>query len=434
MPRQSSCSFCNKNRDDVQRLLDIQEVRLHLDELELREMAASAPVFICDECIALCREIIEENHQGKGRQTRRLEEMRPNMIKTFLDDHVVGQERAKRALSVAVYNHYKRIQADEIVAKLAEMDDFEDQDVELTKGNILLIGPTGSGKTLMAQTLAKKLDVPFTIADATSLTEAGYVGEDVENVIKNLWLAADRNIERASRGIVVIDEIDKICSRGASSASARDVGGEGVQQALLKMVESSRVMISPDGSRNRPQQELIHVDTTNILFICSGAFERLPEVIARRVGKSQLGFGADMSQKVEASSALLHQTRPEDLTQFGLIPEFVGRFPIIVTFDEPDEEMLIDILWLPKNSLVKQYQKLFEMEQVKLRFNQEAMLAVVRRSMERRTGARGLRAILEEVMLDIMYEIPSLDNVRECIITEDVVLSGEKPMLVYQDA
>jgi ATP-dependent Clp protease ATP-binding subunit ClpX len=284
----------------------------------------------------------------------------------------------------------------------------------------------------MAQSLAKKLDVPFTIADATSLTEAGYVGEDVENIIKNLWLAADRDVERASKGIVVIDEIDKISRRGDSPSATRDVGGEGVQQALLKMVESSKVMITPEGSRNRPQQELIQVDTSNILFIASGAFASLPDVVARRMGDAQLGFGADPTKRTNRSNALLRYARPEDLTKFGLIPEFVGRFPIIVTFDEPDEDMLLDILWKPKNSLVKQYQKLFEMESVKLRFHQEAMLAIVRQSITRKTGARGLRAILEEVMLDVMYELPSLSGVRECIITEDVVLKKEKPVLVYE--
>ena len=409
------CSFCGKEARDVRKLI------------------AGPKVYICDECVSLCREIIDEDKQREPEKGRRIEEMRPRMIKAFLDEHVVGQERAKRALSVAVYNHYKRIQADEIAARLADEIDDEDN-VELTKGNILLIGPTGSGKTLIAQSLAKKLDVPFTIADATSLTEAGYVGEDVENVIKNLWLAADRDVERASRGIVVIDEIDKVSRRGDSPSTTRDVGGEGVQQALLKMVESSKIMITPEGSRNRPQQELIQVDTSNILFICSGAFDGLADVISRRVGESQLGFGSDFTRKTEKSNALLKYARPEDLTKFGLIPEFVGRFPVIVTFDEPDENMLMDILWMPKNSLIKQYQKLFEMEHVKLRFHQEAMLAVVRRSIERKTGARGLRAILEEVMLDLMYELPSLKNVRECVITEDVVLKGERPILVYQDA
>jgi ATP-dependent Clp protease ATP-binding subunit ClpX len=405
------CSFCGKEARDVRKLI------------------AGPKVHICDECVSLCREIIEEDRQREPDRTRGIEEMRPKVIKKFLDEHIIGQERAKRALAVAVYNHYKRIMADEI---LDEDDDFEDADVELTKGNILLIGPTGSGKTLMAQTLARKLDVPFTIADATSLTEAGYVGEDVENVIKNLWLAADRDVERASRGIVCVDEIDKLGRKGDSPSSTRDVGGEGVQQALLKMVESSNVMITPEGSRNRPQQEFIQVDTTNILFICCGSFEGLTEIISRRIGESQMGFGADLTQKTDNSNAILKHVRPQDLTKFGLIPEFVGRFPVIVTFDELDEEMLVEILWKPKNSLVKQYQKLFELEGVKLRFNDEAMVAIVREAIERKTGARGLRAILEEIMLEIMYELPSLENVRECVITEDVVTNSEKPMLVYE--
>lgn len=412
--RNIRCSFCSK------------------DSASVRKLIAGSNVYICDECVSLCRDIIEEDRQRDPERNKTIEEMRPRMIKAYLDEHVVGQERAKRALSVAVYNHYKRIQADDIIERLGIEFSEEEEAVELTKGNILLIGPTGSGKTLMAQSLAKKLDVPFTIADATSLTEAGYVGEDVENVIKNLWLAADRDVERASRGIVVIDEIDKISRRGDSPSSTRDVGGEGVQQALLKMVESSKVMITPEGSRNRPQQELIQVDTSNILFICSGSFEGLADVIARRMGESRMGFGADLSQQTEKSNALLHHSRPEDLTKFGLIPEFVGRFPVMVTCDEPDEDMLLDILWKPKNSLIKQYQKLFEIEGVKLRFEHEAKVAIVRRCIERRTGARGLRAIIEEVMLEIMYELPSLSGVDQCVITEEVVLHGEKPMLVYE--
>ena len=407
------CSFCGKEARDVRKLI------------------AGPKVHICDECVSLCREIIEEDRQREPDRQKGIEEMRPRVIKEFLDEHIIGQERAKRALSVAVYNHYKRIKADEI-AEEADDDDFEDAEVELTKGNILLIGPTGSGKTLMAQTLARKLDVPFTIADATSLTEAGYVGEDVENVIKNLWLAADRDVERASRGIVCVDEIDKLGRKGDSPSSTRDVGGEGVQQALLKMVESSKVMITPEGSRNRPQQEFIQVDTTNILFICCGSFEGLTDIISRRIGESRMGFGADVAKKTESTNQILKHVRPQDLTKFGLIPEFVGRFPVIVTFDELDETMLVDILWKPKNSLVKQYQKLFELEGVKLRFHQEALIAIVREAIKRKTGARGLRAIIEEIMLDIMYELPSLENVRECVITEDVVLKNEKPMLVYE--
>lgn len=405
------CSFCGKEARDVRKLI------------------AGPKVHICDECVSLCREIIEEDRHREPERGRELEEMQPKMIKSFIDEHVVGQDRAKRALAVAVYNHYKRIKADDLAE---EGDDFEDSDVELTKGNILLIGPTGSGKTLMAQTLAKKLDVPFTIADATSLTEAGYVGEDVENVVKNLWLAADRDVERASRGIVCVDEIDKLARKGDSSSSTRDVGGEGVQQALLKIVESSKVMITPEGSRNRPQQEFIQVDTTDILFICCGSFEGLTDIISQRIGENRMGFGADVVKKTEATNAMLKHTRPQDLTKFGLIPEFVGRFPVIVTFDELSEDMLVEILWAPKNSLVKQYQKLFELEGVKLRFHHEAMVAIVRKAIERKTGARGLRSILEEIMLDIMYELPSLENVNECVVTEDVVLKGEKPMLVYE--
>ncbi len=408
------CSFCGKEARDVTKLI------------------AGPEVHICDECVSLCREIIEEDSQREPDREKELAEIRPREINDYLDEHIVGQQRAKRALSVAVYNHYKRLKLPEIEASNEIEFEEDEKDVELTKGNILLIGPTGCGKTLMARTLAKKLDVPFTISDATSLTEAGYVGEDVENVIKNLWLAADRDVERASRGIVCIDEIDKVGRGGDSPSSTRDVGGEGVQQALLKMVESSDVMITPEGSRNRPQQEFIQVDTTNILFICSGAFQGLADIIARRVGKSQMGFGADYTEKTQSSNDLLPKVRPEDVVKYGLIPEFVGRFPVIVAFDELSEDMLVKILWKPKNSLVKQYKKLFELEDVKLRFNEDAMVAIVKEAMIRKTGARGLRAILEDVMLDIMYELPSLENVQECIITEESVINREKPMLVYE--
>ncbi|QDG51231.1 ATP-dependent Clp protease ATP-binding subunit ClpX [Persicimonas caeni] len=408
------CSFCGKEARDVRKLI------------------AGPKVHICDECVSLCREIIEEDKEREPKQQKGLDEMRPKEIKAFLDEHMVGQHRAKRVISVAVYNHYKRIMADDLALEMPDMFDEEDDEVELTKGNILMIGPTGSGKTMMAQSLAKKLDVPFTIADATSLTEAGYVGEDVENVIKNLWLAADRDVERASRGIVCIDEIDKIAKGGSSPSATRDVGGEGVQQALLKMVESSEVMITPEGSRNRPQQEFIQVDTSNILFICCGSFDGLTEIISRRMGEQQMGFGSELKKKDENTSEILKFARPHDLVKFGLIPEFVGRFPVIVTFDELSEDMLVDILWQPKNSLVKQYQKLFEMEGVKLRFQDEAMVAIVREAIKRKTGARGLRSILEEVMLDVMYELPSLRNVRECVITEEVLTKKEKPMLVYE--
>jgi ATP-dependent Clp protease ATP-binding subunit ClpX len=407
------CSFCGKETRDV------------------RKMISGPSVFICDECVSLCREIIEEDRQKEPVRANGVHDMRPKIIKAFLDEHIVGQVPAKRALAVAVYNHYKRIHADELELSVGGEDD-EDAGVELTKGNILLIGPTGSGKTLMARTLARILDVPFTIADATSLTEAGYVGEDVENVIKNLWFAADRDVERASRGIVCIDEVDKISRRGDSPSSTRDVGGEGVQQALLKMVESSNVMITPEGSRNRPQQEFIQVDTSNILFVCCGSFAGLTDIIGKRIGETRMGFGADIDKRPVKSNSILKNVRPSDLTKYGLIPEFVGRFPVIVTFDELDEEMLIDILWEPKNSLIKQYQKLFEMEEVALRFTVDAKRAIVREAIKRTTGARGLRAILEEVMLDIMYELPSLSNVLECVITEDCVFDREKPLIVYE--
>ena len=408
------CSFCGKEARDVRKLI------------------AGPKVHICDECVSLCREIIEEDREHEPQEEKGLEEMRPKEIKAFLDEHMVGQERAKRVISVAVYNHYKRIMADEIADEKPELFQEEDDEVELTKGNILMIGPTGSGKTMMAQSLARKLDVPFTISDATSLTEAGYVGEDVENVIKNLWLSADRDVERASRGIVCIDEIDKVAKGGASPSATRDVGGEGVQQALLKMVESGDVMITPEGSRNRPQQEFIQVDTSDILFICCGSFDGLTDVIAKRLGEAKMGFGADIEKRKEKANEILKYVRPYDLVKFGLIPEFVGRFPVIVTFDELSEDMLVEILWKPKNSLVKQYQKLFEMENVKLRFQDDAMVAIVQEAIKRKTGARGLRSILEEVMLDVMYELPSLRNVRECIITEEVLTKKEKPMLVYE--
>jgi len=410
------CSFCGKEARDVRKLI------------------AGPKVHICDECVSLCREIIVEDDEpteeteGKG-----LEDMQPKKINEFLDQHVIGQDRAKQAISVAVYNHYKRIKAQEMGEEFDELFEEEDQDVELTKGNILMLGPTGSGKTLMAQSLARMLDVPFTIADATSLTEAGYVGEDVENVIKNLWLAADRDVEQASKGIVCIDEIDKAVGRGSSPSSTRDVGGEGVQQALLQMVESNEVMITPEGSRNRPQQEFIQVDTSNILFICCGAFDGLTDVIARRVGESRMGFGADVSSgEADDPDELLKYVRPQDLVEYGLIPEFVGRFPVIVSFDELTEDQLVEILWKPKNSLVKQYKKLFDIENVDLQFREEAMRAIVRKAIEQKTGARGLRSILEDIMLDIMYELPNLQNARECVITKEVVEEGESPVVMYE--
>jgi len=406
MPRPTEkvrCSFCGKDSSDVRKLI------------------AGPKVHICDECVTLCNEIIAEDLQRDGTSELAAREMRPKTIKAHLDQHVVGQERAKKVISVAVYNHYKRINC---------QDETEDE-VELSMGNILMIGPTGSGKTLLAQTLAKLLDVPFTMADATSLTEAGYVGEDVENVIKNLWIAAGRDVNKAARGIVCIDEIDKLARKGNATSSTRDVGGEGVQQALLKMIESEKVMIPPEGSRNRPQQEFIQVDTTNILFICCGSFSGLTEIIQRRLGESAIGFNADVSKKPEKLNTLTHQVETEDLTKYGLIPEFVGRLPVVVALDELDETALVQILWQPKNSLVKQYKKLFDLENVKLTITEGAMLAIVQKAIERKSGARGLRAIIEEVMLDIMYELPSLDNVREVVISRGAVRGEEKPEVIY---
>ena len=415
--RDIRCSFCGKEPREVKKLI------------------AGLKVHICDECVGLCNEILAEDGGQEPEEEFRSQDLRPMAIKEFLDQHVVGQDFAKKSLAVAVYNHYKRIQANDpegAAVTAPDLGEDEDADVELTKGNVMMVGPTGSGKTYMAQCLAKMLDVPFTIVDATCLTEAGYVGEDVENIIKNLWIQAGKDTEKAGRGIVCIDEIDKISRKGDVGSYNRDVGGEGVQQALLKMVESETVMITPEGNRNRPQQEFVQVDTTNILFIACGAFEGLAEVVERRVGQSQLGFGADITQqaKAERLGDTLRRVRAEDLVSFGLIPEFVGRFPVAVPFDPLDEEALTEILWRPKNSLVKQYQKLFELERVKLRFTDEALTAVGREAMRRKSGARGLRAILEDIMLDIMYDLPALENIRECVINEDVVTKGERPLLV----
>jgi ATP-dependent Clp protease ATP-binding subunit ClpX len=339
-----------------------------------------------------------------------------------LDRYVVGQSRAKKALAVAVYNHYKRIQSRGRTG-----------DVEIQKGNILIIGPTGCGKTLLAQTLARKLDVPFAIADATTLTEAGYVGEDVESVIKALYRNSNGDVERAQRGIICIDEIDKIGRKGGGPSVTRDVGGEGVQQGLLKLLEGKHATITPDGARNRPQQELIQVDTTDILFICCGAFNGLEDIIRRRVGERAIGFGARVTTKSdEDKDSLRAMVRTEDLTKYGMIPEFLGRLPVMVSCDSLDEDALCDVLWRPKNALTKQYQRLFEMEDVQLRFTEEAMRAIAREAHRRKSGARGLRAIMEEVMLDVMYEIPSMSGVRECVITEDVIVSRQRPQLVRE--
>jgi len=346
----------------------------------------------------------------------------PKEIRAYLDEHIIGQDAAKKSISVAVYNHYKRINAY-----------TEEDEVQLFKGNILMAGPTGCGKTAVAQALAKLLDVPFVVTDGTCLTEAGYVGEDVESIIKSLWIAADRDVERASRGIIVIDEIDKIARRGDAGASTRDVGGEGVQQALLKMIESDVVTIYPDGARTRPHKELIQIDTTNILFILCGAFVGIEKVIKQRLSPGTIGFGGGAKKKLNADAdynELVLQISPEDFTKFGLIPEFMGRLPVVVPFQRLREDDLYEILWKPKNSLIKQYKRLFEFEKVTLRFTPEAMRAVVREAISRKSGARGLRAILEEIMLDIMYELPDLQDVSECVITEGVVVDGERPELV----